>query len=135
MLCLWIEGNDSVLKTLPYYCRGKEQPLWKTLFLFIDKWHCHENSLLNILFFMINDLVIKLFCVLRLTPLGIQLSVVSTILLFVQIFYACMIAHGILIGSAYTYIYTYIIIEKDSPRHAKRVYTTLLCNLFIYYID
>ena len=57
----------------------------------------------------INDRVIKLFHIVRLTALDINLSVVATIVTFVQIFDRCVISHGILnwvlIIDIYIYLY------------------------------
>ena len=67
----------------------------RTLFLFKEKQHRHENSFLYILFLMRIDLVIKLFHILSLTALNINLSVVAPIVIFVQLFGAGLIEHGI----------------------------------------
>ena len=64
-----------------------------TLFSLKKKRPCREKYLVYILFLKINDLVIKLFHILRLTVLYIYLSVVSPIVLFDQLFDARMISH------------------------------------------
>ena len=107
------------LPILIFFLRIKWHGLWKlTCWCIEDHWLCHENSLLflmrvkrplwNPLFILretnlswtlvvthfilkINDLVIKLFHIMRLTVWYIYLSVVAHILLFVQILDKCMI--------------------------------------------
>ena len=91
--------------------------LWKPNFCFKRKLHCNENSLLYIyiyLFFTRNDLVTKIFRILRLTLLYIYLSVVAPIVLPVRIFDACVIAHGLWIGFTYLSICIFFIKDKTT---------------------
>ena len=106
----------------------------KTLFLFKEKLHRRENSLLYLLFLTRNGLIIKIFHILRLTALDIDLSVVPPSVMFVHVFYNCMIPHGLCMGFLID-IYVHIFIaEKKRPRCARLFYMTLLCTLLIYYI-
>ena len=65
----------------------------KNLFSYKEKLTGREKYLLYILFLKRNDLVIKLFHFLGLTVLDINLYLVSTIVLFVQLFDACDVFH------------------------------------------
>ena len=107
----------------------------KTLFLSKEKRHFCKNYLLYILFLMRNDLVIKLFHILRITALDIHLSIVAAILMFVQLFtitwYHMVFWCDLLIGE-YVYIF---IAENNWPRHEKLFYITSVFTIFVHYTE
>ena len=82
----------------------------KTFYSLKKELICAKNPLLYILFWKINDLIIKLFYILRLDSLDIYLLVIDSILMFFCLFGAFVVAHGVLMGVLLlTYIY-YILI-------------------------
>ena len=86
--------NFCVMKNLPNFLEGNNGRC-ETLFSFRDKIPFCENSLLYKLSLNRNYPIIQIFHIVRLTVLGIYLSVVAPILLFVQIFGACVVSFGI----------------------------------------
>ena len=96
------------MKTLCTFCRG-------------GNFHCEKlllamKTLCCIFILNKNDPIIKLFHIVRLNVLYINLSCVAPIILFVRLFDNFMISHGILnevfLIDIYIYIYIYIYILK-----------------------
>ena len=101
--------------------------LWKSFIIFAEGKNAHcENStfikkikdrvaktLYYILILKINNLVIKLLYIVRLTALDIHISVVAPIVMFAKIFDECVIYHGILNGVLIIYIYIYTNLREN----------------------
>ena len=85
-----VEGNNRRCEN-PLFFRRETTPPRKLLYIYI--------------YLTRNDLSIKLSHILRLAVLDIYLSVVTPIVLFVQIFDTGVRAHGIWMGFAYCYIW------------------------------
>ena len=94
----------------------------KTLFVFKDKWPLRENSFVLFHILKINEFVIKLFCVVRITMLFNHLPIDTNIILFVQIFDNWMILHGLSNWFLLVDISIYIFIEYKRPHCIKTLF-------------
>ena len=75
----------TFIKNFCNYCIGKQQPPQKTSFC-LKKKTSSKNLFVIYIYLTRNDLIIKLFHILRLTALDIYLSLVAPISLFALIF-------------------------------------------------
>ena len=121
------------MKALHNYCGGKQQTLWETSFSLKINGSV-VKTLCYILFLTKNDLVIKIFHISRLTVVDIYLSVVTPIILFIQLFCSGVISHSIWMGFAYWYIYLFIFIKVKMTSLYNNAFTWPCRALYLLYI-
>ena len=124
-----LKRNNSVIKTLCKYYRGKQQLWWKTSFCLKRNDTTVKTLCYIYLFLTIKDLVIKPSHILRITAL--KPPVVAPIILFVKILDSGLTAHGIWMEYAHWYICIYFY-RRDNDLVVQKLFNmTLSCTLFI----